>query len=131
MPWPLFSTIIFALAGLIGIGGAAASDYEDLGVWGGVALFLAAMSFFGWRGKRREEVRRVLERQADIDRVVNVRLAAIGPAPGGEAVGLPVAPNQLAGQQTITCPHCGTAGLPTSIRFCPNCGLQRTEAPTA
>lgn len=130
MPWPLFSTIVFLLAGLIGIGGAAATEYDDLGVWGVVALVLAAMSFFGWLGKRRDKVRPAAERQAEIDRVVNVRLAAIGPAPGGEAVAAPKPPHQLVGQQTITCPRCGTSGLPTSIRFCPNCGLQRTEPPS-
>jgi hypothetical protein len=29
------------------------------------------------------------------------------------------------------CPRCGTAGLSTAIKFCPNCGLQRTVEPTS
>jgi ribosomal protein L37E len=32
--------------------------------------------------------------------------------------------------RTITCPRCGATGLLTSIRFCSNCGLERSDPTT-
>jgi len=55
IPIPLVSTIIFALAGLIGF--AFAGDFSDLAVWAVVSLVLAAFSFFGWIGKRKADRR--------------------------------------------------------------------------
>ena len=55
IPTPRVAMILFILAGLIGFG--ASGEFPDLGIWGGVSLFLAVLSFFGWRGKRRADIK--------------------------------------------------------------------------
>lgn len=60
IPAPRFAAIIFVLAGVLGF--AASGDFPDLAIWGGVSLVLAVFAFFGWRGKRRHDIR---ERERD------------------------------------------------------------------
>jgi hypothetical protein len=52
LPWA--STVLFALAALIGFGAVNAGKFPDLAVWGGVGAALAVMSLFGAVGRRRE-----------------------------------------------------------------------------
>lgn len=54
--FPRISLALFALAGILGF--AASGDVPDLAMWGGVALALAVMSSFGYRGKRTPHARR-------------------------------------------------------------------------
>lgn len=70
MPLPMVSVIVFAIASLFGF--AAAGEFPDLGIWGGISLVLAVLSFFGWRGKRKDTRERQEEkaRQAERDRML-------------------------------------------------------------
>lgn len=65
---PLFSAILFGMAGLVSFA-AAASGYGNHWVYGCVFLALGVMAFFGWIGKRRERRDRLAElnRQAERD----------------------------------------------------------------
>lgn len=47
---PIVSTIAFVLAALLAF--LAASEFPDMGIWGGVAVALAALCFFAWRSGR-------------------------------------------------------------------------------
>lgn len=70
MPLPMVSVVVFAIAGLFGF--AASGEFPDLGIWGGISLVLAVLSFFGWRGKRKDTRERQEEkaRQAERDRML-------------------------------------------------------------
>lgn len=61
IPLPLISSIIFVIAGLLGF--AVSANFPDLGMWGGASLILAVLSFFGWRGKRRQDLRDRIDRE--------------------------------------------------------------------
>lgn len=60
IPLPFISMLLFIAAGALGF--SMSGDFADLGVWGGVSLFLAILSFFGWIGKRKADRR---ERRRD------------------------------------------------------------------
>lgn len=60
--FPRVSMVIFLVAGLFAFIGAT-SGYTDLNLWGSASLILAAMSFFGWRGKREQDREREAERE--------------------------------------------------------------------
>jgi hypothetical protein len=70
IPRPIVSVIAFVIAGLFGF--AASGDFPDLAVWGGISLALALLSFFGWRGKRKDdlEARREKARQLERDQLM-------------------------------------------------------------
>ena len=55
IPAPRVSLTLFVLAGVLGF--AVSADYPDLAVWGGASLVLAFLSFLGWRGKRRADLK--------------------------------------------------------------------------
>ena len=112
MAFPLVSLVFFALAAVIAIPTGVVSDYDDLIVWGVLCLVLVPMSFLGWRGKRRAQMRERVERDTHVHAAVAAGLAAAGVA-------------SPSGASTVTCPRC-SAVSPASIRFCPQCGLQRT-----
>ena len=57
---PLVSTALFGFGAVIGFG--FASEYSSLEIWAVVSLVLAAFSFFAWRGKRRDDIRKRLDR---------------------------------------------------------------------
>jgi hypothetical protein len=73
--FPLFSTTAFILAGVLGF--AVSGDFPDMGVWGTISLVLAAMSFFGWRGKRKASRAKAAEalRQRERDNRLEALLA--------------------------------------------------------
>ena len=111
---PLVSMALFGLAGLLGF--AFAAEYSSLEVWAVVSLILGAFSFFAWRGKRREDIRKRLDRE-QIASLLSGRASQ-----GGVAAPVP-APDA----RTVICPQCGT-GSALSVRFFPNCGLPRPLA---
>jgi hypothetical protein len=53
LAFPLVS-IAFVIAGLSGLGAGASTSFSDLTIWGVVSFVLAALSFLGWREKRRQ-----------------------------------------------------------------------------
>lgn len=73
--FPLFSAIAFIVSAILAF--AISGDFPDMGVWGSVALILAAMSFFGWRGKvkRRRAEAAELQRQRERDDRLEALLA--------------------------------------------------------
>ena len=52
---PAVSFIVFSIAGIIGLAAGASTSFADLTIWGVVSFVLAAMSFFGLWGKRRQK----------------------------------------------------------------------------
>lgn len=56
--FPRTSTILFVVAAVLAIATGANTDYSDMTMWGFVSIGLAVMSFFGWRGKKRDEAER-------------------------------------------------------------------------
>lgn len=109
---PRLALVVFVLSALSAFAGSG--DFPDLAYWGGLALVLAAMSFLGWRGKRRAEVKERLDREAVIQGAVAAGLAV--------AVSVPMA-------RSAICPKCLTP-LSPAARFCDSCGLEQAFAPT-
>jgi hypothetical protein len=68
MAFPLFSAIAFAAAALFAFLGGGSSDFKDLIIWGVASALLAVLSYFGWRGKRRDRREALAERQRQMDR---------------------------------------------------------------
>jgi len=50
---PLVSFVVFLIAGFLAFSAARTTAFKDLEVWSWVSVVLAALSFWGWRGKRR------------------------------------------------------------------------------
>ncbi len=71
LPLPRLSMVLFVVAGLLGF--AAAGDYPDLAVWGGISLVLAVFCYFGYRGKRKADRR--LEAQDELVRQATAIIA--------------------------------------------------------
>ena len=70
IPLPRVATGLFVVGALLAF--AASGDFPDLAIWGGVSLFLAVLSFFGWRGKRRGDIKERL-RDEQMTRVLAER----------------------------------------------------------
>lgn len=104
IPFPLASAIIFGLSAIVAFLVAASTIYNDMAIWGVVAIVLAIMAFIGWRGKKRSDAQKAIERDT------TQRAMAVLVAQG----------------QTLICPRC-TSAVPMTVRFCPNCGLERTQ----
>ena len=62
---PGFAVVTFVLVGMISLGMASDGRDSTFGVWGAVALCLAAMSAVGWREKRRLVRRQLVHRIID------------------------------------------------------------------
>lgn len=107
LPFPLASVISFAIAALFAF--AISGDYPDMGIWGAIALILAAMSFFGWMGKRKDRREKRAERQRQEER--DARLEGL------------LTQHQAATNSQVACPSCGQANSIQS-RFCGNCGAE-------
>lgn len=103
--FPLVSTILFALTAPLGLF-VPTGDFGDLRFHGTVALALAVMAFFGWRGKKRDAREKRAERQRQEER--DARL------------------ERLLTQQSVASSHvvCPSCAQPTTggSRFCGNCG---------
>ncbi len=69
IPLPQVSFPIFLLTAIIGLA-VPPGEFEDIRFHGGAAILLAALAFFGWRGKRKECQTFTLEkaRQEERDR---------------------------------------------------------------
>jgi hypothetical protein len=107
IPVPIASVVLFVLAGLAGF--AASGEFTDLAYWGGVSLVLAAFSFLGHRGKRKQQ-RKEDERDELMRRMAgNIQAANMRPAPA------PSGPD-------VRCPQCGNR-VDTNQRFCGTCGF--------
>ncbi len=117
MPFPLFSAIVFMLAGVIAIPMGATSEYKDLIIWGSVSLALAVMAFFGWRGKRRDKREQVAERQRTMER--DERLEALLTQQRSTPA-VSQSPSIPPWKQ-LQCPQCGKR-WPDGTRFCGDCG---------
>lgn len=120
IPFPLLSTIIFAVTVPIGLF-TPTGEFGDLRFHGTVAVVLTVMSFFGWRGKRTADEEKLEERERHeardkrLEALLVLRRAA------------PSAPTSSA----IPCPSCGHVSGPTA-RFCEDCGtrIMRTSEPS-
>ncbi len=54
---PLVAAIMFGLGAVFAFLAATSGNFGDIGVWGAIALVLAAMAFFTWRsGKKAKQV---------------------------------------------------------------------------
>lgn len=132
IPIPVVSTIVFVVAGLLGFAAASSSEFSDLGIWGGVSLILAALSFVGWLGKRRGE-RKIEQRHQELlaaarggaqtnSLVAQPLLAGASPlAPTSASVSGTVQ-QQLGGAKY--CTSCGTQN-PLSAKYCSGCGVSQ------
>lgn len=112
--FPRAAMLIFLGGGAAGIAGGSSTAFKDLWFWGIVAFLLAGMSFLGWRGKRREAIKR--------------QAMAVTPDPRF----LPAGASHSGGPTTSTCRVCGAAN-PASSHFCSSCGgrfaVQEGETP--
>lgn len=103
---PLFSAILFVVAGLISYA-AAGTGYANHWVYGSIFLGLGIMAFFGWIGKRKErrekraELARQNERDARMESLLKQQSRSLTP-------------------ETV-CASCGRTN-PVGTRFCGNCG---------
>lgn len=118
--FPMISMVLFVLAGLFSIG-AASSGYGNHEVFAAVIFALAIMSFFGWRGKKKDtrekaaEVQRQRERDDRLEALLRqqqLQSAAHKPAP---------AQPEMAQGTLAYCTSCGTRNVPGS-NFCAECG---------
>lgn len=73
--FPMVSVVLFTLAGIFGILSASTAEFSDLYVWGSISFVLAAMAWFGWRGKKAARREELAERQRQLDR--DARLEAL------------------------------------------------------
>src|SRR5690606_4414165 len=55
IPLPRVAMVMFVLAGLLGFAGV--SELPDLAFWSVISFVLAALSYFGYRGKRQAEAK--------------------------------------------------------------------------
>lgn len=100
---PRISMVLFAVSALIAVGGW--SDFPDLKFWSGVAVFLAVLSYLGYRGKRKQEAKEA-ERDATMQQLLANQTAIATPTGTVAAV---------------ACPACGSMERP-GARFCGSCG---------
>lgn len=71
IPFPRIAMGLLIFVGLIGIPTAATTSYGDLWFWGPWGLLLALLSYFGYRGKKKQQAK-----EADRDRIAQEALAA-------------------------------------------------------
>jgi hypothetical protein len=110
MPFPRVAAVVLALAGLVGLGIGLSTEFSDQAVWGGVALVLAVMAWFGARGKRRDDAAKAEER---------ANLAAMADRARAESA-----------EPTKVCPNCAERIKEAAVQ-CRYCGHKFVEEPTA
>ncbi len=124
IPIPLVSTVIFAFAGLIGLGAGASSTFTDLTIWGAASLILAAFSFFGWIGKRKTARREQEAREQLAAHAAQLQFAThaalLAAQTNAGAVHGPTRTSELP-SGAERCAACG-AQNPAGSRFCAACG---------
>lgn len=54
LAFPPIAFIVFTLAGIVGLGGGASTEFTDLTIWGVVSFVLAALSLLAIRGKSKK-----------------------------------------------------------------------------
>lgn len=123
--FPMVSVVLFALAGLLGL--AASGEFPDLAYWGGVSFILALMSFFGWRGKRKERRQWTIERQRQEDR--DARLEGLLQEQAARRRSESIEPQAQPQAPLRQCPSCGHINSVGS-KFCAECGGPLTSAVT-
>lgn len=104
IPKPRISAILFVVAAVIGAAGW--SDFTDLQVWSGVSIFLAALSYLGYRGKSKHEAKEA-ERDATMAQLIANQNAMLATPTGTVAA--------------VQCPNCGSMERP-GAKFCGSCG---------
>jgi hypothetical protein len=129
IPLPRVSMVLFGIAGILGF--AAAGDYPDLAIWGGISFFLAALSYFGHRGKRaakrkedeRDEIMRsMLTHQANMAAIVGMHAPQFVDARSQIEPPTPSPLPLSMSFSTSSCPSCAAPVAPMS-RFCGECGV--------
>lgn len=77
LPIPRVAMVLLALSSVIGIIAGSSSDFTDLIAWGIWCLLLAVMSYFGYRGKRKQQAKDdARERVAQDALAANQQMAA-------------------------------------------------------
>lgn len=114
--FPRVSIVLFGLSAPLGLF-VPTGDFDDLRFHGGVAIVLAVMAYFGWRGKRVQDREKAAERQRQAER--DELLAT-----------MVLSQKRLA--HGHVCQQCGTINDP-GVKFCGECGaaLQQSAAVTA
>jgi amino acid transporter len=113
IPIPLVSTVIFAFAGLIGLGAGASSTFTDLTIWGAASLILAAFSFFGWIGKRKTARREQEAREQLAAHAARLQFATHAALLAAQTSAASAAPAQRPPVE-----------LPSGVERCAACGAQ-------
>jgi hypothetical protein len=103
LPKPRISMMLFAIAALLGVAGW--SDFSDLKVWSGISVALAILSYFGYRGKMKQQSKDDA-RDATMQQLLANQAAVAAPAGTVTAV---------------ACPACGSMER-LGARFCGSCG---------
>lgn len=57
IPKPRISVGIFVAGGLLALLGGTTTEFSDLIIWAVISFFLAVLSYFGYRGKRKLELK--------------------------------------------------------------------------
>lgn len=102
---PRISMVLFGISAVFGVAGW--SDFPDLKFWSGVAVFLAVLSYLGYRGKMKQQAKEA-ERDATMQQLLANQAAMASAAPVGTVA-------------AVTCPNCGSMERP-GARFCGSCG---------
>jgi uncharacterized membrane protein YdjX (TVP38/TMEM64 family) len=71
IPIPRVAMALLGLAGVIGIIAGTTTEFVDLAYWGGWTIFLAVLSYFGYKGKRKQQAK-----EAERERIAQEALAA-------------------------------------------------------
>jgi hypothetical protein len=116
--FPRVSIVLFVSAGVLGF--AASGDFPDLGIWGGVSLVLAGMSYLGHRGKRKQQAK---ERERD----EMIRQGALAQQQLAQQFASSQQQSFNPMTQERSCYQCGAANN-SGARYCGNCGAALISA---
>lgn len=105
IPIPLISCLIFLLTVPMGLF-VPTGEFGDLRFHGGIAIVLTIMSYFGWRGKKKDASEKRAERKRQEEHEVRLEKLLTQRA-------------DRDGQ--VQCPSCGQYSA-TASKFCGSCG---------
>lgn len=117
--FPMVSVVLFSLAGLLAF--AVSGDFPDMAVWGSIAIVLAVMSFFGWRGKRKDTREKRAEQQRQRERDDRLEGLLRQQQFHQQQLGTATTQQQEQRGNPKYCTSCGTAN-DIGNRFCAECG---------